>query len=193
MTKPTGILIAAGHSRRFGSDKLLHPLADGTPLAVAAFRNLKPACAEVIVVLRPEQDELAARLWNEGARIVISEDSHAGMGHSLAAGVRASAEAAGWLLALADMPYVKTTTMQQLALALMEGASIAAPVHDAKRGNPVGFARKWYGMLLQLSGDTGARALLLEHEDELSLLPCEDSGVHCDIDTLQDLAGYSTV
>lgn len=187
MTRPTGILIAAGQSRRFGSDKLLHPLADGTPLAVAAFRNLKPACAEVLAVLRPEQEELAGRLWNEGARIVISESSHAGMGHSLAAGVRASAEATGWLLALADMPYVQTATMHQLAQALAKGASIAAPMQGAKRGNPVGFSGKWYETLLQLSGDAGARTLLLEHADELSLLLCEDSGVHRDIDTLQDL------
>ena len=187
MSKPTGILIAAGQSRRFGSDKLLYPLADGTPLAVAAFRNLKPACAEVLAVLRPEQEELAGRLWNEGARIVISEDSHAGMGHSLAAGVRASAEAQGWLLALADMPYVKTHTMQQLAQAIAGGASIAAPMHEATRGNPVGFARKWYARLSELSGDAGARALLLEHAQELSLILCEDSGVHRDIDTPQDL------
>lgn len=187
MTKPTGILIAAGQSRRFGSDKLLYPLADGTPLAVASFRNLKPACAEVLVVLRPEQDDLAARLWNEGARIVISEDSHSGMGHSLAAGVRASAEAKGWLLALADMPYVQASTMKQITQALAAGASIAAPVHESQRGNPVGFSRKWYASLIQLSGDSGARQLLLEHASEVQLVACEDSGIHRDIDMPSDL------
>src|SRR5262245_50537254 len=130
MSKPTGILIAAGQSRRFGADKLMHPLRDGTPLVLSSFRNLKPVCAEVVVVLRPDQEELAALLWNEGARIVVSQDSHAGMGYSLAAGVQASPDAHGWLLALGDMPYVQTATMQGISSALAAGASIAAPVHE---------------------------------------------------------------
>lgn len=187
MTKPTGILIAAGSSRRFGADKLLHPLQDGTPLALCAFRNLRPACAEVVAVLRPDQEELAALMWNEGARIVISETSHAGMGHSLAAGVQASAAAHGWLLALGDMPYVQTATMQRIASALVAGASIAAPVHDARRGHPVGFAHKWYAQLACLAGDSGARSLLAAHADEVTLVPCEDGGIHRDIDTPADL------
>ena len=187
MKKPTGVLIAAGQSRRFGADKLMHPLADGTPLAVTAFRNLKPACREVIVVLRPEQENLAALLWNEGARIVICEESHAGMGHSLAAGVRASADACSWLLALADMPYVKVATMQQITAALANGASIAAPVLDARRGNPVGFAGKWYASLIALSGDSGARELLHAHAAEVQLIDCDDCGIHRDIDTPADL------
>jgi molybdenum cofactor cytidylyltransferase len=182
-----GVLIAAGQSRRFGADKLLHPLADGSPLALAAFRNLKPACAEVVVVLRPEQENLASLLWNEGARIVICEDSRAGMGHSLAAGVRASPHAHGWVLALADMPYVQTATMRRVAEAIGSGASIAAPIHQAQRGHPVAFSRKWYARLASLSGDTGARSLLQAHADELVLIACDDAGIHRDIDTPADL------
>ena len=187
MSRLTGILIAAGRSRRFGTDKLLHRLNDGTPLALAAFRNLLPACCEVVTVLRPDQEELAGLLWNEGARIVISEECNAGMGHTLAAGVRSSADAQGWLLALGDMPYVQTTTIQKVAQAIADGASIAAPLHATQRGNPVGFSRKWYAQLADLSGDTGARSLLLANADEVTLIPCEDGGIHHDIDTPEDL------
>lgn len=187
MKRPTGILIAAGQSRRFGADKLLHPLGDGTPIAVAAFRNLKPACAEVVAVLRPEQESLASLLWNEGARIVICEESHAGMGHSLAAGVQASANADGWLLALADMPYVQTATMKRIAQAVSSGASIAAPTYEAQRGHPVAFSGRWFEHLASLSGDAGARSLLQAHADELVLIACDDAGIHRDIDTPADL------
>lgn len=187
MSKPTGVLIAAGHSRRFGADKLLHPLPCGTPVALKSLRNLQPVCAEVVTVLRPEQEDLAGLFWNEGARIIICENSHAGMGHSLAAGVCASADAPGWVLTLADMPYVQTTTMQKVADALVAGTSIAAPVHAGRRGHPVGFARQWYTALAALSGDSGARALLLEHADDITPIHCADSGIHHDIDTLADL------
>lgn len=187
MNRPTGILIAGGQSRRFGADKLLHPLADGTPLALAALRNLQPACREVVAVLRPEQETLAGLLWDAGARIVTSADCHAGMGHTLAAGVRASADAHAWLLALADMPFVQPATMRRVAQALAAGASIAAPVHAQRRGHPVGFARRWYAQLSALDGDCGARDLLRAHAAELQLIECADAGIHRDIDTPADL------
>lgn len=187
MHKPTGILIAAGKSRRFGADKLLHPLADGIPLAVAAYRNLLPACAEVVVILRPEQEVLASKLWNEGARIVISERCHDGMGYSLAAGVHESPNAQGWMLTLADMPYVQPQSILNVAQALSAGASIVAPAYQGKRGHPVGFAPAWFAQLCGLNGDSGARSLIDANLPELQLLECNDPGVCRDVDTPADL------
>ncbi len=54
MKQIVGILLAAGQSRRFGADKKLHPLADGTPMALVAARHLAAMCARTIVVIRPE-------------------------------------------------------------------------------------------------------------------------------------------
>jgi len=48
-----GILLAAGFSRRFGANKLLHPLADGIPIALAAARRLRAALPEVLAVVNP--------------------------------------------------------------------------------------------------------------------------------------------
>ncbi|WP_374503404.1 NTP transferase domain-containing protein, partial [Zoogloea sp.] len=95
-----GLLLAAGQGRRFGSDKLLHPLDDGTPMAVRAARSLKAACPRSIAVLRPEQTVLAGLLAEEGLQPVFSAAARGGMGHSLAAGVAASPAAGGWLVAL---------------------------------------------------------------------------------------------
>ncbi|HTH41112.1 MAG TPA: NTP transferase domain-containing protein, partial [Rhodocyclaceae bacterium] len=96
-----GLLLAGGASSRFGSDKLSHPLADGTPIALASARHLQAACDRVIVVLRPGRDALAQQLAAEGCEIVTTAESLHGMGHSLAAGVRAAADAPGWVVALA--------------------------------------------------------------------------------------------
>ena len=60
-----GILLAAGRGTRFGSDKRLYPLSDGTPMAVAAARNLRPACDRLIAVLRPDSETLAGLLAAE--------------------------------------------------------------------------------------------------------------------------------
>ena len=62
MSGITGILLAAGSARRFGSNKLLHPLLTGVPIAVTAARNLVAVLPRSIAVVRPGADELAALL-----------------------------------------------------------------------------------------------------------------------------------
>ena len=186
---PVGLLLAAGRGTRFGSDKLLHPLADGTPLAVAAARTLRAACPRCIAVLRPEQTVLAGRLGAEGLETVFASAAVAGMGYSLAAGVAASPDAPGWLIALADMPFLRVETICAVAAAMADGASLAAPVLNGRRGHPVGFATRWRDELLGLTGDEGARALLARHRERIVPIATDDAGVLRDVDVPGDLGG----
>lgn len=182
-----GLLLAAGSGSRFGSDKLLHPLADGRPLALAAAENLGAACDRTVAVLRPGNDRLAAILAGAGSEIIFAADAAHGMGHSLAAGVRATAGASGWLVALGDMPAIAPTTVHAVAAALRCGASLATPFHQGKRGHPVGFAHPWYTELTALTGDSGARALLAHHAAAIHRIDCDDAGCLRDIDRPADL------
>lgn len=182
-----GILLAAGQGSRFGSDKLLHRLPDGTPLAVAAARSLRQACDRLIAVLRPGSDTLAGLLAAEGCEIVICQEAEAGMGHSLAAGVRASPVALGWVVALADMPFIAATSYQAVVAALRAGASLAASEFRSQRGHPVGFAGQWFEQLAALTGDHGGKPILAAHRDEMVLCPVDDPGVLRDIDRPADL------
>lgn len=188
MASIVGLLLAAGHGRRFGGDKLLQPLADGTPVAVAAARALKAACADSIAVLRPEQDALAALLEAEGLRVVRCAAARSGMGYSLAAGVAASRDARGWLVALADMPCIRVATLQAVAELIRGGAALAAPSYAGRRGHPVGFAARWRDALLALEGDEGARAILEQSRFLLHVLETDDPGVLQDVDSPADLA-----
>ena len=188
MASIVGLLLAAGHGRRFGGDKLLQPLADGTPVAVAAAQALKAACADSIAVLRPEQDALAALLEAEGLRVVRCAAARSGMGYSLAAGVAASRDARGWLVALADMPCIRVATLQAVAELIGGGAALAAPSYAGRRGHLVGFAARWRGALLALEGDEGARAILEQSRFLLHVLETDDPGVLQDVDSPADLA-----
>ncbi|HJX18151.1 MAG TPA: nucleotidyltransferase family protein [Acidiferrobacterales bacterium] len=185
-----GILLAAGCGSRFGANKLLAPLADGTPLAIAAARRLRSALGEVVAVVRPADPELSALLAAEGLRVVVCENAHAGMGASLAAGVAASREAHGWLIALADMPFIQDSTLQCAAQALKTGALLVAPFHAGRRGHPVGFHSGFRDELLALSGDAGARAILVRHATSLTRFDVDDAGVVQDVDTPADLAEF---
>ncbi len=188
MARIVGLLLAAGQGRRFGADKLRQPLADGTPVAVAAARALKAACPESIAVLRPEQDELAGLIEAEGLTVIRSAAAHDGMGHSLAAGVAASPDADGWLVALADMPRIRVATHRSVADAIANGAALAAPTYAGQRGHPVGFAARWRDALMALEGDEGARSIIRSNAGLLHAIGTDDPGVLQDVDTPADLA-----
>jgi molybdenum cofactor cytidylyltransferase len=183
-----GILLAAGAGTRFGSDKLLHRLADSRPLAVAAAQRLRAACPLVLAVVRPNHEALARQLAAAGCQIVSCPQADHGMGHSLAAGVQAAAAADGWLVALADMPFIAASSHQAVLAALYTGASLAAPDYAGRRGHPVGFASEWFADLTALSGDQGAKAILEKHRQQVMLCPVDDPGVIRDIDRPADLA-----
>lgn len=183
----TGILLAAGAGRRFGSHKLLHPLSGGEPVAVAAGRNLIAAVPDCVAVVQAGDHVLAAALSVIGLRIHEHPGADGGLGTSIAAGVAATAGAAGWLIALGDMPWVRPETIRALADALRNGAELVAPVHAGTRGHPVGFAAPWRDLLGALTEDRGARDLIGAHAAQLVLLPTEDLGVLLDVDAPGDI------
>lgn len=187
----TGILLAAGRGRRFGGDKLLAPLADGTPMAVQSARNLTPAVERLLCVVRADDRALNERLRAEGFETVACADADEGMAASLKAGVRTGAEGSGWLLALADMPMIRPATCAAVARALKERGGMVAPEYRGRRGHPAGFAPEWRAALLALGGDQGARPLFQRHPEALHRLVVEDPGVVFDVDTPEALRGVS--
>jgi molybdenum cofactor cytidylyltransferase len=181
------VLLAAGSSRRFGGDKLLAPLADGTPIGFATASTLVATLPSVVAVVRPGAAALAAGLRACGAEIVICPRADEGMGTSLAWGVAATAGWSGWVVALADMPFVQPATVGKLVAAVAGGAALAAPRYEGKRGHPVCFGASYREALLALTGDRGGRELLRAAGDRLHLVDCDDPGVLADIDTPAEL------
>jgi len=187
-----GILLAAGYSKRFGSNKLLQALPAGapeagTPIGLAAARHLLEALPESIAVVRPRAQKLGKILRDAGCNTVVCKNASEGMGTSLAAGVRAASEADGWVVALADMPFIRPETIRIVAKALQEGAAIAAPSFHGERGHPVGFARRFLEELSSLRGDDGARQFLRQHPEWVNILEVDDPAVVRDIDKPSDL------
>lgn len=183
------ILLAAGSGSRFdplgARNKLLQTLPDGCGVAVASAASLLAVMPQVLAVVRPGADQLRAELQAIGCEVITFAHAADGLGASLAHAVKQSMQAAGWIVALADMPYLKPATVRALLDALRTGADIAAPVHDGRRGNPVAFGRVHLSDLLQLSGDAGARRLLQDYP--VQLVEVDDPGIHLDIDRPQDL------
>jgi molybdenum cofactor cytidylyltransferase len=185
------ILLAAGSGSRFDPsgrrDKLLQPLGDDCSVAVMSAANLLAIMPRVLAVVRPGADELRNELRAIGCETTICAEARQGMGASLSHAIRQTEDAAGWIVALADMPYVKPATVKTLLDTLQGGAAIAAPTHNGQRGNPVAFSHVHLSHLLALSGDQGARRLLRSYP--VQSVEVNDPGVLRDIDRPQDLLG----
>lgn len=182
-----GVLLAAGSARRFGADKRHQPLSDGMPMALASASRLRAACPRTLVVLRPGDEAFAPAFAELDCLPVLAQAAAEGMGHSLAAGVAAAADAAGWLIALADMPVIQAASYRCVLDALADGASLAQPTFCGQPGHPVGFAAHWFAQLVALCGDSGARQLVRQAAMARVLCPVDDPGVLLDIDTPADL------
>ena len=187
--KPRAILLAAGSGSRFGGDKMLAPLADGTPIGVASWRNLAAAIADCIAVVRSGDSALRGALQAAGADVIDCADAQAGMSRSLIAGLQATPNGSGWVIALGDMPFIKPETIRKVAYAIEQGELIAIPTYKDRRGHPVGLSASLYDELMAITGDEGAREVVRHHAKACCLIACDDDpGILRDIDTPDDLA-----
>ena len=189
----TGILLAAGRGRRFDPagvrNKLLQRLPGGDFVVVASARTLLAVLPRVVAVVPPSDGGVADALRALGCTVTVCADADSGMGLSLAHAIRhaplPAQGAGGWLVALGDMPFVTEATLQALVHAVDDGAGIAAPLFDGRRGNPVAFGASHHAALLALDGDQGARRLLAS--SPVTTIAVPDPGILRDIDTQGDL------
>jgi molybdenum cofactor cytidylyltransferase len=131
---------------------------------------------------RAARDAAAGR----ALRVVHTDNYRLGMSASLRAGLTAlpdHAEAA--LICLGDMPLVSSQIIDQVigAYNASAGGLIVAPTSGGRRGNPVLWDRRFFPEMDSLRGDTGARALLKQHEAHLVEIEVGDECVLRDFDT----------
>jgi molybdenum cofactor cytidylyltransferase len=185
------IVLAAGQSKRMGSNKLLADLG-GAPMIRRSVEAARAAGIDgMIVVTGHEADKIAAALEGLGIEIVHNPDYAHGLATSLKRGLAAVPEGAdAVLVCLGDMPRVTPKAMGRLIAAFNpeELRTICVPVHKGRRGNPVLWGRKHFSAMAALGGDRGAKALMEQFADELVEIEMADDGVLIDADTPEALA-----
>jgi len=180
------VLLAAGRGQRFGGNKLTAAIG-GIPMVVQAARKLLGLADRVVAPVRPGDKAVPSLLEAEGVEVIPCAQAVSGMGSSIGCGVHASRQASGWIIVLADMPFILRETIAEVRRRLDQGAAIVAPTYHARRGHPVGFNAEFGSALEALHGDEGAHALIAADAGRLVTFSCEDPGVLQDIDRPCDL------
>jgi molybdenum cofactor cytidylyltransferase len=187
-----GIILAAGRSSRMGAmNKLLIPI-DGKPMVRrAAEAVLAAQLSPILVVTGHQHDQIEEALKGLLVTFLNNKDFATGMASSLRVGLDAvPAECDAALVALGDMPLITAAEIAQLINAFnpVEGRAIVVPTRRGKRGNPVLWARRFFGEMTAVGGDVGARHLFEAYPEAVVEVEMAGDGVLTDIDTPQALA-----
>ena len=183
----SGIVLAAGRSRRMGADnKLLLPWGHRTVIEEVVGTAMTASLQELVVVVGHDGERVTRAVQAYPVIVAMNERFEEGLSTSVRAGVEAAcSDTHGYLFFPGDMPAVSTATVVELCRRFCEAGdeSIAAPFTDGRRGNPVIFGRAYRDELLALTEDRGAGGLITANGANLIEVEVDDAGVHRDVDT----------
>jgi molybdenum cofactor cytidylyltransferase len=168
---PTVIILASGRGERF--------IASG-----GQGSKLKALLGEKTLLQHTLDAVMATGLpWH------LEDAGHPGMGDSIAAAVRATPDANGWLILPGDLPLISAQTIQAVAAAIEGGVKVAYPEFAGQRGHPVGFGAQAASDLKNLQGKQGAAPVFIQYFATKIIV--NDEGCVTDVDTLQQLQSLS--
>jgi molybdenum cofactor cytidylyltransferase len=183
------VILAAGVSSRMGEAKQLLRLGQNTLLEQVVDIVRGSRVHEIVLVLGHQAGTIQKHLAIKDLKIVINESYQHGMGTSLRTGLAAlSSETNAALIVLADQPFIRAETLDQLMDHYEQsGAQIAIPVYKGFRGNPVLLDRSVFPEVMALRGDIGCRAIFGNHVEGIVKVPVDDIGILLDLDTKGDV------
>lgn len=184
------IVMASGHSKRLGRDKLFVVYGGKTLLEITLERLKKTSVDEIILVYRDKKALEIAKKHSIGH--VYNGNSEVGQSESIKHGIKACDTGTdGYMFTVVDQPFMKSETVDELLTKFREDTGkIVLPISGGKRGNPVIFPSNYREELLALTGDIGGKSVIEKHLDSLKYVQVEKEELF-DIDIEEDLAALN--
>ena len=189
----SGILLAAGESRRMGSPKALLLYQGQTFIERICTAFLTAGVDELVIVLGARAAALRQALPpHPRLRVVENPRYFQGQLSSLMTGIGAlSPESEAAVVNLVDHPLVTAETIKALAAAFRAAPlPILIAAYQGRRGHPVLFSSRVYGEILAAPLDQGAKVVVRKDPSRVREIQLDDPGILADIDTPQDYARY---
>ena len=181
------IMLAAGNSRRFGSNKLIYEV-DGMPMYLRTLRQLQKAAekisdSRIILVTQMQQSEIIEAAKEIGAEALINPQPERGISSSMQIGLESAKDADACLFTVSDQPWLTAETIIALYDAFQsENKGMACTVRGEKTGNPCIFSKKYYRELMEITGDKGGKQIIKRYPEDVTYLKISDERELQDVD-----------
>jgi len=181
----TGLVLAAGGSRRLGRPKQLLPYRGTTLLGWTLATARDCGFDQLLVTLGGAAEAVRRQVDLTGVQVLDNPEYGTGCGTSVSSGVRAIDPAAdGLVLLLGDQPGVTAESVRRLVEAAGE-APIGVSRYADGLGHPFWFGRQVFGDLTTLHGDKAVWKLLHSGRHPVTQVR-RDGTVPIDVDTWED-------
>jgi molybdenum cofactor cytidylyltransferase len=172
------VILSGGASSRMGSPKALLPYQGRPFLEHLLEVTTQPEIGVRRVVLGAQAEPIAKAINLKADEIVINEEWEKGQLSSIQAALRSLPSGTdGMLLCLIDHPLISGALVQDLIEQFYQSKKlIVLPVYEGRRGHPVIFSSVLYGELLRAPLETGARAVVWEHREDIEEVRTNEEG-----------------
>jgi molybdenum cofactor cytidylyltransferase len=184
------VVLAAGGSRRMGTQKMLLPFGDTTIVESVVRAALDASLQGVVVVLGADEARVREKLAPYPVTFAVNADWERGMLSSVQAGFAALPEkVTAAVVMLGDQPFVKAETVDELVARHRETRKgIVLPVHGGRRGHPVLIDAKYKSEIIALGLEATLRDIVQAHAEDVLEVEIDDPDILRDIDTPKDYA-----
>lgn len=185
------VILAAGESRRMGTQKLLLPFGEETVVEAVVRTALASGVDRAVAVLGADREAIRARLEPRGVDFAVNERFAEGMLTSIQAGFLAlPPEVEAAVVMLGDQPFLPPSVVDTVIQGRREsGKGIVIPVFRGRRGHPVLVDLKYRAEVLAIDPADGLRRLMRGHPDDVAEVEVDDPNILRDLDTPEDYSG----
>ena len=181
------VVPAAGLSRRMGREKVLLPFGSSTILETVLSKLQTAGVGRVVVVVRPDLVEAAARARAAGADVVVNPHPEGEMLESIRLGVAAlPPEIDAFFVWPADHPAIRASTLDRLSGRAARSRAVL-PVFEGRRGHPALIGADLRAAIGGIPEHEGLRRLWRDRADAVDELPVDDPGI---VENLDDPESY---
>lgn len=182
------IILAAGSSRRMGTQKLLLPFGENTMIETVVNQILKSNVDSVLVVLGANHEEVRTVIAPLPVDVCYNENHESGMLSSVMCGFNGLPEDTGTVLVfLGDQPGIPPDVTNTVIDAYNDSLhGIVIPVYNYRRGHPLLVDFKYKQAIEKLDFETGLRSLMHHFPNDVLEVDVNEPGILMDIDTKDD-------
>ncbi|NQU85888.1 MAG: molybdenum cofactor cytidylyltransferase [Mariniphaga sp.] len=181
------MILAAGESKRMKQQKLLLPFRGKTIIESVVKKAVASKSDRVLVVTGSDEDRIIPLIEQENVQTASNKNYQDGMFSSVLCGINVLPDAAAVVVMLGDQPMVQTDVINSLIKDFKRaGNGIIIPTYKGKRGHPILIDLKFRKKIINLSGNTGLRELLVKYPEEIKEVEVGTEEILNDIDTPED-------